>query len=224
MKRKYWSADEIELLRQRYADTPTSELAAALGRPASRVLSKAHALGLHKSAELISAAARARTGPDHASVAYRWVKGSQPWNTGIKGSAGIHPNSRAYQFRPGHKPHTWVPVGSLRIKGALVEIKYADDKGPPGRRWKFLGRHLWEQAHGPVPPGHLVVFKPGRTSTDPKAITLDAVELITRREIMVRNSMHTNLPPEVRNTVQLRGALNRIINRMAKEAKESKAP
>jgi hypothetical protein len=34
------------------------------------------------------------------------------------------------------------------------------------RNWVAVHRLVWEQAHGPVPPGHIVVFRPGRHTTD----------------------------------------------------------
>lgn len=220
MKRKYWSAEEVELLRQRYAGTPTPELAATLGRPASRVLAKANAMGLYKSKDLIATISRERSArPGHPSQAYRFAKGIVPWNKGVEGSTGHHPNTRAAQFKKGNKPHTWVPVGTFRVNNRMLEIKYSDDPGGPSARWKFYGRHVWEQAHGPVPAGHLVVFKPGRASTDPEAVTLDAVELITRRQIMERNTVH-RMPPELARATQLRGALNRTINRLTKQAQQ----
>ena len=82
-----------------------------------------------------------------------------------------------------------------------------------------MHRLVWEAACGAVPDGHIVVFRPGRKTTDPDKITLDALELLTRAENMRRNSVHSKYPPEVARLVQLRGALTRQINRKAKEAK-----
>jgi hypothetical protein len=74
---------------------------------------------------------------------------------------------------------------------------------------------VWEAAHGPVPPGHAVVFRPGRRSSELARITVDGLELITRAELMRRNTHH-NLPPEVSQLIQLRGALNRKIRNRTK--------
>lgn len=40
---------------------------------------------------------------------------------------------------------------------------------------------------------------------------------MTRAELMRRNSLHTNYPPQLVSLVQLRGALNRQINRRKQE-------
>lgn len=218
--RHRWTPEQEALLRAQYAHTRTQDLADALALPLAVVQRKAYAMGLRKACEVIAAMARERTlRPDHGSRAYRWQPGGKPWNAGVKGSTGLHPHSRQTQFKPGNRPHHWVPVGTTRVKHGTLEIKYSDDPGSPSRRWKFYGRHVWEQAHGPVPQGHLVVFRPGRASTDPAMVTLDAVELITRREIMARNTMH-RLPEPLARTIQLRGVLTRAINQRTKLLKE----
>ena len=78
-------------------------------------------------------------------------------------------------------------------------------------RWTAVHRLVWEAAHGPIEPGYVVVFRPGRRSANLDEITLDALELVTRAELMGRNSVH-NLPPELVQIAQLRGVLNRKIN------------
>lgn len=214
--RHFWTLELEQRLRALYPDTRTEEVAAQLGLRLDQVQRKAFALGLHKDRALLADMARERScAPNHPSQAHRWKPGSEPWNKGVPGSTGHHPNTRATQFKPGKKPHTWVPVGSFRLKDGL-EIKYSDNPGSPRARWKFYGRHLWEQANGPVPDGHLVVFKPGRASTDPNTITLDDVELITRRQIMQRNTLH-RIPKQLAELVQLRGVLTRQINQRAKK-------
>ena len=63
-----------------------------------------------------------------------------------------------------------------------------------------------------MPQGHAVVFKNGNKAD----IRIENLELITRRELMARNTVH-NLPPAIVQVVQLRGALVRQINRRTKE-------
>ena len=108
------------------------------------------------------------------------------------------------------------PIGTLRINyDGYLDRKVSDLPGPPHRRWHPVHRLVWEAAHGPVPKGHVVVFLPGKFSNIEHEITLDRVELITRRELMRRNSVHTVQPPELARITQLRGALARQINRLA---------
>ena len=49
-------------------------------------------------------------------------------------------------------------------------------------------------------------------TTDPDKITADCVELITRVELMQRNTRH-NLPPEINELYVIQGAITRAINK-----------
>lgn len=224
--RPRWTPHELALLRELYPHEHTRDVAAAIGRPAGNCYRKAAELGIRKAPEWISHVARVRTAePGHGSHASRFAPGKAPWNKGLKGSTGLHPKSQANHFKPGSRHGqaalNVLPVGSLRITDdGLLQRKVAGTVGALYRNWVAVHRLVWEQAHGPVPPGHLVVFKPGRRTTDLDEITLDALELITRAENMRRNSHYARLPPELARLVQLRGALNRMINHRTKKAAE----
>jgi len=213
----FWTAEEMEYLREHYANTLTVELAAHFGRHVKYVLNKANAMGLKKSVELIAATARERTSrPGHGSQRTRIQPGQEPWNKGTHYVAGGR--SAETRFKPGIKPHTWLPVGSYRVvEGPVLERKINDLPGPNRVRWKPVSRLVWEAAHGPIPDGHAVVFKPGRQTTELERITPDALECLSRVELMQRNSFRSSLPPEWQKLVQLRGVLTRTINRKKKE-------
>lgn len=220
-KRHRWLPWQEELLRGHYATSLTADLAEVLGVPPSRVLAKANAMGLHKSRELIAEIARERSvRPEHGGRRTRFRPGQLPMNKGTKGVMGVQEACRATQFKPGNLPHTWVPVGSYTINGdGVLDRKISEEPGPRHKRWKPVTRLVWEAAHGPIPAGHAVVFKPGRASTDPELITLDAIELLTRRELMARNTLHAVYPPDLVRVAQPRGLLTRTINQRQKERK-----
>jgi len=110
------------------------------------------------------------------------------------------------------------PIGSLRVTvDGYLQQKVNDDL-PPQRRWKAVHTLVWEEAHGPVPKGHVVVFIPGTHTTDIGHITLDRLELVTRAELMRRNSYHTRYPKELGLVIQMKGQLTRRIRRIEKEA------
>lgn len=207
---------ERELVRRNYADMYTAALAHVLGREVGQIHQLAQRMGLHKSRETIAAMARERATPDHPNRATRFQPGHVPANKGLRRPGYAPGNMAATQFRQGNRPHTWVPVGSYRVNGdGYLDRKMNDLPGPNHVRWHPVHRLVWEQAHGPVPHGHVVVFKPGRRSAVLAEITLDAVELVTRRELMARNSI-ASWPKELANLVRLRGALNRQINQRSK--------
>lgn len=221
MPRRFWQPWEAEALRRLYSDSRTEDLARALGMTAEQVVRKANAMGLHKSIEVIAGLARERTADlAHASRAYRFKKGCVPANKGIKRPKGWAPGRMAEsQFRPGQKPHTWVPVGSFRVNDdGILEQKFNDAPGPPKARWRSYAQIVWEREHGPIPPGHIVVFRDRQRLTDPHLVTVDRLECISRRENLARNSAH-RYGTEISKLHQLRGVLARAINKRAKEQK-----
>ena len=226
--RRFWTEAELELLRQHYPDRTGDDVAAMLGRPVRSVYKKARELGLSKSAAFLSSdlSGRVQRGKqDPRMRATQFQPGVSSWSKGVKGRVGVKEGCRATQFkkgRPADEAHNYLPIGSLRVtKDGYLERKVTDDPSVyPARRWTALHRLVWEAAHGPVPGGHLVVFKPGRATTDPELVTLDALECITRADNLRRNSVH-RYGPEIASIAQLRGAIRRQINRKAKEAVES---
>jgi len=222
--RRAWTDVEIESLRRWYADERTDLISQALGRPVSSVHRKANAMGLRKSRELIIEMARERTTrPGHGSHAVRFQPGLTPWNKGSPGTTGRHPNTAAHHYTAGNisgrAAQLLLPIGTLRVNSdGVLERKVTELPGGPHLRWHPVHRLVWEAANGPVPQGHLVVFRPGRKTTELEKITMDALELVTRAENMRRNSVHSKYPPELARLAQLRGVLSRAINKRTKDA------
>lgn len=220
--KRLWTAIELTILREHYADSRTADLAVALGRTTGQVYQAANRYGLKKSDAYLAseAACRLRRG-DNVGAAFRFKPGQRPWNAGLPGSTGTQEACRATQFRPGNKPHTWVPIGSTRItKDGYLQRKVTDT-GNTVRDWVAAHRLVWEAANGPLPDGGVVIFRPGMRTTDEASITADRLECLTRSELMRRNSVHAKYPPELARLVQLRGALQRQINQKAREAGEA---
>lgn len=220
MSGRAWSEREVAILRRLYPDLLADTVAREIGRPVRAVYQKATALGLRKSDDFNARdlSGRIQRGKQSARMLSTQFKaGLSPWNKGAKGSTGTQDGCRATQFkvgRPATEARNYVPIGSLRLsKDGYMERKVTDDPSVyPARRWVAVHRLVWEAAHGPIPPGHAVVFRPGKKTTDAASITVDMLEMLTRAQLMARNSYHTNYPPEVRQLVQLRGALTRQIN------------
>lgn len=208
-------------MRDLYADIPAADLAALLDRPVRSIYQTATKLGLRKSEAFLFSdmSARIQRGQQHpAMVASRFPAGHRPWNVGKTGwKAGGR--SAETRFAPGHVPHTWVPIGTYRIsQDGQLERKFSDRPGAPHLRWRPVARLVWEAAHGPVPAGHLVVFRPGQQTVDPEQITIDRLECITRGENARRNHPRTK-SPELGKLVQLKGAITRQVRRIEREAR-----
>ena len=208
--KRRWTSQEIEVLRAEYPDRKTVLVAKKLGRSERSVFAKAAALGLQKTEEYLASpdACRLRRGQGRG-IQHRFPKGHTPWNAGRKGwSAGG--KSRETRFKKGEKPWTWKPIGSERVtKDGTLQRKVSDTGYPP-RDWVAVHALLWREANGEIPEGHIVVFRNG----DKSDIRMDNLELITRAENMRRNSYH-NYPKEIATLIQLRGAINRQINKRA---------
>lgn len=211
--RQPWTEAELATVRDRFPHIRTKDLAAQLGRDYGSVCAQAYRMGLQKTEAFYTDAGLSGRLVGQRGATSRFQKGLVPWNKGMKLPSGSqHANTRATQFKPGAVPHTWQPVGSYRIvPDGVLEQKMSEAKGPNHVRWKPVHRLVWEAAHGPVPAGHIVVFKPGMKTTVLEDITLDRLECITLRENMQRNSVHAKYPPELFRLVQLRGQLKRAI-------------
>lgn len=230
MNGKPWTQAQLDMLLALYPTHSAPQIAEQIGRDVPSIYAKVNKMGLHKTREVIAQMARERSSdPNHGGHKTMFQPGSKPWNQGIKGSSGLHPNCRGTQFQPGQlngrATHLVAPLGTLRINtdGAL-ERKMTEIHGAPHLRWHPVSRLVWESAHGKVPPGHIVTFKPGMRTNVLEQITLECLELISRAERMRRNSMHTNYPPELARVVQLRGALTRQINRKSQEQQAHEQP
>jgi hypothetical protein len=119
------------------------------------------------------------------------------------------------RFKHGARGRMWVPVGTLRVNVDGCLERKITDVGYSPRNWVPIHRLIWIEKNGPVPAGQVVVFKQGRHTTELEQITLDAVELVTRAELMRRNS-YVNYPPEIRSLIQLKGSINRHVRRLSK--------
>ncbi len=105
----------------------------------------------------------------------RFLKGSVPPNKGKKGVGGWEPT----QFKKGNRPVNYKPVGSERIDTyGYVGVKVADPNV-----WQFKHRLLWEEHHGPVPIGHVVIF----ADSDKLNVTIENLLLVSRKQLAILN-------------------------------------
>lgn len=221
--RRLWHRPELYLLHSLYSDTPAYQLAQIFGRSINQIYAKANQLGLHKSAAYLSGPSAGRIRPDHdIGGKTRFPKGHVPKNKGLRRPGWAPGRMRDTQFTKGQRPHTWVPIGSVRIcTDGYVQRKVGDfGPGRSYKNWVSVHSLLWIETHGALARGQVVVFKAGQHTTDLDLITLDRLEVVTRAELMRRNSYHTNYPKDLCQLIQLRGALQRQINKRVRESNE----
>jgi hypothetical protein len=215
LKRRPWTDRERATLARLYPDTRTNLIACRMRRSIESINGKAELMGLRKSAAYLAspAAFRLRRG-DNVGAATRFQQGHVPANKGLRRPGWAPGRMKETQFKAGARPHTWVPVGTeVADPDGYLKRKIADDRTQPSRsNWRYVHVLIWERAHGPVPPGHAVCFRNG----DKADLRLANLKLVSRRDLMRRNSVH-NLPKPLAEVVQLRGALIRQINRRASQ-------
>lgn len=210
--RRFWSTAELRELRRRYPHERSADTARALGRSIRSVYSAAAQLGVRKTPEFLSSPA-AHPLAGQIGLRHRFVSGHKSWNAGTHFSAGGR--SVLTRFKPGNRPQSWLPIGSERVTKDGIRQRKVTDTGYVPRDWKAIHAIVWEEINGPIPAGHIVVFRDGNREN----FAPGNLELITRAENMRRNSVH-NLPPELVELVQLRGVLQRQINKRERHEKQ----
>jgi HNH endonuclease len=219
--KRLWSAKDDARLRRLYPDTPTFKLAKDLRRSLTSVYARAAKLGIEKSAAYLAGpnACRLRRG-DHVGAAFRFTPGHVPHNKGLRRPGWAAGRMRETQYKRGQRnglaARHWMPVGSTRLIEGYVYRKVSDVPNVPYTvNWKPDHVLVWTRAHGPVPVGHAIGFRNG----DKADVRLDNLVCLSRRELMLRNSVH-NLPAPLPQVVQLLGALTRQIRRKTRGSQE----
>jgi hypothetical protein len=206
--RHYWTAAEDEELRQYFADYYTEHIAAYFGLQYHQVVNRAYHLGLKKS-EAFKQAERERMAKllPVWGTASRIAKGTVPPNKGKKMSPEAYEKSKHTFFKKGHQPHNTKYDGHERICSKDGYILIRISKG------KYVHKHrlIYELAHGPIPERMAVAFKDGNKLN----LELSNLELVTRKELALRNSIH-NYPAEMVGTIRLLSKLNKAIREKQK--------
>lgn len=219
-----WTRKMIAIVRRRYPDTPTRDLALELGVSHLALYQRAEKLGVKKTPEHI-----ARTLEEcgrqavEAGRAHRFQKGIVPANKGLRRPGWYRGRMRETQFKKGQPPTNtmplwsfrWIRCGSGKGRGkgtAYMALKTGKPAPPPMNGWEWVHKMVWEQAHGPIPAGHRIWWKDGDHANN----ALSNLELLSDRDHMLRTTVH-NLPKPLVEVIQLAGALKRKIR--AKERK-----
>jgi hypothetical protein len=199
------TAKEIKFLKENYLAMPVKRMATRLGRSHTFVQLRLKALGLVVPREIIE----------------KWItesrikKGDAPPNKGRKMaeymSAAAIRASKKTRFKKHHLPHNTRYDGCVTIRTDNRGVKYKFIRCSKNN-WIPLQRYIWEQKKGPIPKGGKIVFK----DKNPMNLKISNLKLVTSKQLMKLNSLH-NYPKPVAELIQLRGALNRQINKRLKQ-------
>lgn len=189
MSQRLWTADEEATLVRLYPTHSASEIGALMGRSRASIKARAVVLGLAK-----------------GSNSGQFERGHSTWNKGRAYNPGGA--SVSTRFQPGHRPYSWNPVGHERItKDGYLQRKVADT-GVTRHDYVFVHHLVWRAAGREIPAGHALCFIDG----DKTRIELDNLELVSRVEMMRRNTIH-NLPAPLVEVIRMRAGIVNRINR-----------
>lgn len=219
--RRRWTEEQLRVMRERYADESTAQLALELGRPVYSIYHAAKRMGLSKSAVYLAspAACRLRRG-DEVGKDYRFKPGIVPHNKGKRQPGWAPGRMSETQFKKGERSgraaeHV-MPLGSTRLIDGYLYRKIDEIPNVPHtRNWRCEHFLIWEKVNGPIPSGHVLVFK----DRDRTHIALDNLELISRADLARRNSIH-NLPESLKEVIRLNASLKRRIRRIEREEQD----
>lgn len=143
----------------------------------------------------------------------QFKKGQKPHNTGKKGWSP--PGSEATRFKKGDLPPCTLPTGAktkTTPKPHRGEPGYWKIKTAQPRGWVFLHRKIWEEVNGPVPSGHVLIFK----DMDTDNVVLENIACITRGELVILNKRLNwkEAKPEQRESILLMAKIMYVSGRL----------
>jgi len=176
--RKY-TEEQIQYIAANIAGRSHKEMAAMFNEhfgtdyPASAIMSASFRNGLKNGRDCRILAGELAEGKGKE---FRFKKGQVSWN---KGTKGLAIGGKETQFSKGNKPWNYKPVGTELVNtDGYVVIKIADPN-----KWKAKHIIIWEEANGPIPAGHVLIFLDGNQLN----VVLDNLLLIPRRKLAVMN-------------------------------------
>jgi hypothetical protein len=207
--RNPFTEKEIQYLKDHYSDIRSDIIAKKFNRPISSVYNKAYSLGLTKSEEFLASPESGMfIKGSTIGKEFRFKKGHISANKGKKMSPELYKKCKPTMFKKGHLPHNTKQDGEISIRHFNTGSPYFYIRLSLGN-WKELHRFLWEKVNEPIPKGYNVVFKDGNQAN----CEIKNLELISDAELMQRNTLH-NYPKDLQNLIQIKGALQRQINKI----------
>lgn len=173
MSKRVWTEDRLNYLREiakgRYTDEITDMINSKFGTDFKLSQIRA-AMSNHKIKSGVNA---------------NFKKGSVPWNKGKKG--WYAPGVENTWFKKGRQSENKRPIGSRQwLSGYLLEK--VSDTGHRNTDWRPVHQLLWQEHHGKIPDGHIIIFLDKDTSN----IDIDNLACVKRETSaqMNRQGLH----------------------------------
>lgn len=211
MRGKTTSTPEIDLyLKTHYLEVPEKMMARAVNKSGCFVRKRMQQLNLVVPGHIIEKRVKES----------RIQKGALPYNKSMRieqfMSAEAIERCKKTRYKTGHLPHNTKNDLDVSIRPDKRGVKYLHIRVALGE-WVPLHRYNWMRVYGEIPKGRKLLFK----DRNPFNCNVDNLELLTPADLMKRNSVH-KYPAEIARIIQLRGVLNRQINKHLKRLKNEK--
>jgi len=188
--------EEDNYIRENCLKIPAKEIARTINRSSCFVRGRIKKLGIIIPREIID------------QFCNRYPKGHIPSNKGKKMAEATYEKVKNTFFTKGHRPHNTKYDGCISVrlhKNGFPHIVIRTELGI----WKEATHITWEQHKGPVPEGMIVAVKDGNPNN---CFDINNLELITRKQNMLRNSIH-NYPQEIKEVIYLNKNLKKEIKK-----------
>ena len=208
----FWTDAEKDIVRKLYANTKNAEIIRILGRHTEKsVWGIAKKLGVKKSPEYLKLMGGYLDGKRDNGK--RFKPGEKSWIAGKKLPGRVSSTS----FSKGQRPRNWMPLGAHKLNSDGYLVRKVREGNNGGLNWEGVHRLVWKDAHGPIPPRHMIAFKTGKKTTVLEQITTEVLECIDREENARRNSMWKS-DPELMKLYVLKGQITKQVKKITEAA------
>lgn len=200
-----------DIIRERFPNERTQDLANELGLTYSQVANRAHSMGLKKSEEFKQSDKSGRHNLIEGGKKSRFKPGHTPFNKGIKMSSDVYDKVKHSMFKKGHMPHNWKADGSIVERNDKTGRLYLYYKVKDSH-WILYHNKIWMDHHGPIPSKHIISFKDGNTLN----CDISNLEMLSMAENARRNTIH-RFPDDVKEVIRLKAKLTKKIKQNGKK-------
>jgi len=201
-----WTPAMDDALRLLYPTYTSQHVADLMGLSIGTINSRARVIGVKKDPEHLHQVQQGVIYNLNSGAAHRFKKGHVSHNKGKKMPLSTRKKIERTFFTKGNKPHNtkWDGYERLNADG-YIEVRVAERK--------FIGKHriLWEQANGPIPDGHIVIFADG----DKTNFAIENLVCVSRGDHAILNR-NKKYGPEIAQNILLLNKLKTQIKNQEK--------
>lgn len=193
-----------DIIKKRYPFEHTKNIAKDLNMSENAVYNRAFYMNLKKDPQYLKTTQFQKG--SNVGLATQFKPGNVPTNKGKKMSKETYEKVSKSFFKKNNKPANWMPNGTLNWRIDKCNRRYQYIK-ISNCNWKLYSRYVWEQAHGDIPKGMIIIFADKNTEN----CNLDNLRMISYKKNMLINSIH-NYPTEIQQLIKLNNKLKNKIH------------